>query len=118
MFGPEILRRNSHLPMRQHGGTLEDPLQSLMRYGYEQGESFLRSVKDFGDLISVRWPPVTLQDYVFRHTYQNNVPVTRYTHLVLEKVPDKEGWYRPPYLLGPQQYGYNIVELVVDEGCK
>ena len=77
------LRRNSHLPMRQHGGTLEDPLQFFMRYGYEQGV-FLDPVKDFGDLIGEMAARNVTWDYVFRHTYQNNVPVTRYTHLVRE----------------------------------
>ena len=88
----------------------------MMRLGYEDGV-FYHPERGFGDIIGEMAARNATWDYVFQYVYQNNLPKTRYSTIVLEEVPDKDGWYRPPYALAPQVYGYNTIELVL-KGAK
>ncbi|NLY11072.1 MAG: hypothetical protein GX020_05230 [Firmicutes bacterium] len=113
----ESLRTYPNRNRRNQGPALEDPFQAMMRLGYEDGV-FYHPERGFGDIIGEMAARNATWDYVFQYVYQNNLPKTRYSTIVLEEVPDKDGWYRPPYALAPQVYGYNTIELVPEKGAK
>ncbi|NLY11116.1 MAG: hypothetical protein GX020_05455 [Firmicutes bacterium] len=112
----ESLRENPTDVRRLQGTGLEDPIQTLMRLGYEHG-IFTHPEKGFGDVIGEMAARNVAWDYVFNYVYKNTATPNRFNRVVLEEVPDKPGWYMSPYALAPQQYGYNIVQLVPEEGA-
>ncbi|NLY11212.1 MAG: hypothetical protein GX020_05965 [Firmicutes bacterium] len=109
----ESNRNNSNRIMRNHGNTQEDPLQAFMRLGYEKG-AFKHPEKGFGDVIGEMAAKNATWDYVFRYLYQSEIKPTRYNRTLLMPVPDREGWFAPMPGFLPQQYGYNVIELVID----
>lgn len=113
----EVKRQGTNNPRRDHGLSLEDPFQTYMRLGVEDG-IFEHPEKGFGDVIGGMAARNVTWDYVFQYVYQNAVSANRRNRIVLEEVPYKEGWYRPPYAIAPQTYGYNVVELAILDGAE
>ena len=108
----EALRANPQTPKRQSGSALEDPLQAIMRIGFNDGK-FTHPEQSFGDLVGQMAAHNATWDYVYQYPYENAAPPTRHNRTILEEVPDRPGWYRPPYSMAPQAYGYNVVELEI-----
>ncbi|NLY11117.1 MAG: hypothetical protein GX020_05460 [Firmicutes bacterium] len=112
----ESERHNSHLPRRRHGAAMEDAFQALMRIGYEEGV-FNHPETGFGDIIGEMAARNVTWDYTFNHTYKDVAQPNRFNRTVLHEAPDKPGWYMVPYALAPQQYGYNVIELIPEPGA-
>ncbi|NQT53713.1 hypothetical protein HQ576_16770, partial [bacterium] len=102
--------------------SIENPFQTLMRVGAELGIYEGDGVKGFGDTIGEMAARLVTMDFVYQQNYLDNIHVHRGAHwfmpfrTVLEPVPDRPGWYRPPYAFAPAQYGVNIIDLVPDDG--
>lgn len=113
----EVNRKN------EKGESVEDPFQTIMRFGSEQGVSHGDGTQDFGNLIGEVAAHDVSWDYVHQYFYQRAMrnhlrsgPAAR-NRVVLQPVPDRPGWYRPIYSHAPRQYGINIIDLVRDPGA-
>lgn len=84
-----------------------------MLYLWNKAEQFAapRSMADeWGKMArrNVTWDYARHDIFVKQDTDQNKI---RFGRTVLEPVPLQPGWYRVPWALAPQQFGYNICPL-------
>ena len=102
----------------ENDAALEDPLQTIMRLGTEQGV-WKDGISGFGDIIGELAARMVAWDFQNQFYQQNEMrKLVRYsrgnpTHrAILEPVSDRTGWWKPIYSQAPRQYGVNIVDLV------
>ena len=123
-FGPDFCYRIwQECRMGEKDNALENPFQVIMRLGGDMGV-FDDPVRGFGDIIGEVAARNVTWDYVFQQTYQKVMkdsrgkPWFKHHRTVLEPIVDKPGWYQPPYVFAPRQYGYNIIELIPEEDSR
>jgi carbonic anhydrase/acetyltransferase-like protein (isoleucine patch superfamily) len=121
-FGPafcyEIWEKNRKNAKEE---SLEDPFQTMMRLGVEKKIFDGDGVRGFGDIIGGMAARNVTWDYTYQSVYQREerehfkrLRESSRLRTVLESVPDRPGWFRPPAAFAPRQYGYNLIDLLPD----
>lgn len=102
--------------------ALEDPFQTIMRTGAEKGV-WKDGVEGFGDVIGELAARMVAWDFQnqFYHTkemrdyvrYNEGIPSHR---VILQPVPELEGFWSPVFSHAPRQFGVNLIDLETTGG--
>lgn len=122
-FGPgfcyEVWLRNRK---DEKDSSIEDPIQTFMRLGAERGIWKGDGCAGFGDAIGEMAARRVTMDFSPHWAYTRSLRFMEKSdeaarmQTMLEKVPDRPGWWRPLWSAAPRQYGINLVELIPDSG--
>lgn len=117
-FPYAIWQRNRR---NDHGGSLEDPFQVIMRCAVEDGLFRGDGIEDFGDVVGELAAHNASWDHVMQHRLERvrgpGQPST-WNRTLLQPVDDRPFTYTPWQTHAPRQYGYNLIDLTPAPGAK
>ncbi len=110
---------------KENGESVETPFETMMRLGAQEGKFSGDGIAGFGDMIGEMAAHNVTWDYVNQWTYADTINAyhrgqndASRDRTLLQPVPDRPDWYRPPNAQAPRQYGINLIDLVPKPGAR